>query len=89
MRGCGLKPDGREMVQIANYALRRMVMSRPNRRTERPTPGAFFFTGIGVFSKFCFSATIISDSKTYGTIGAVFGIMTWLIAIGAVPILGR
>jgi hypothetical protein len=26
---------------------------------------------------------LISDSKTYGTIGAIFGIMTWLIAIGA------
>jgi uncharacterized BrkB/YihY/UPF0761 family membrane protein len=29
-----------------------------------------------------------SDSKTYGTIGAIFGIMTWFIAIGAVIILG-
>ena len=47
-----------------------------------------FFTGLGVFSKFYFSATIISDSRTYGTIGAVFGILTWLIAIGAVIILG-
>jgi len=47
-----------------------------------------FFTGLGVFSKFYFSTTIISDSKTYGTIGAVFSIMTWLIAIGAVIILG-
>jgi len=72
----------------ANFVLRRTVMSRPNRRTECPTLGAFFFAGIGVFSKFYFSATIISDSKTYGTIGAVLGIMTWLIAIGAVPILG-
>ena len=61
-------------------------MSRPSRRTERPTLGAFFFTSLDVFSKFYFSATIISDSKTYGTIGAVFGIMTWLIAIGAVLI---
>jgi uncharacterized BrkB/YihY/UPF0761 family membrane protein len=64
-------------------------MSRPNRRTERPTLGAFFCAGIGVFSKFYFPATIISDRKTHGTIGAVFGIMTWLIAIGAVPVLGR
>ncbi|HSS88845.1 MAG TPA: YhjD/YihY/BrkB family envelope integrity protein [Streptosporangiaceae bacterium] len=47
-----------------------------------------FFTGLGVFSKFYFSATIISDSRTYGTIGAVFAILTWLIAIGAVIILG-
>jgi membrane protein len=46
------------------------------------------FGGLGVFSKFYFSETIISDSKTYGTIGAIFGIMTWFIAIGAVIILG-
>jgi membrane protein len=47
-----------------------------------------FFGGLGVFSRFYFSGTIISDSKTYGTIGAVLAIMTWLIAIGAVIILG-
>jgi membrane protein len=47
-----------------------------------------FYAGLGVFSRFYFSDTIISDSKTYGTIGAIFGIMTWLIAIGAVIILG-
>ena len=46
------------------------------------------YGGLGAFSKFYFSETIISDSKTYGTIGAVFSIMTWLIAIGAVIILG-
>lgn len=47
-----------------------------------------FYGGLGIFSKFYFSETIISDSKTYGTIGAIFGIMTWFIAIGAVIILG-
>jgi membrane protein len=47
-----------------------------------------FYGGLGIFSKFYFSGTIISDSKTYGTIGAIFGIMTWFIAIGAVIILG-
>ena len=46
------------------------------------------YGGLGLFSKFYFSGTIISDSKTYGTIGAIFGIMTWFIAIGAVIILG-
>jgi uncharacterized BrkB/YihY/UPF0761 family membrane protein len=50
--------------------------------------GRLLLADIGVSSKFCFSATVISDRKTYGTIGAVFGIMTWLIAIGAVPVLG-
>jgi membrane protein len=47
-----------------------------------------FFAGLGIFSKFYFSSTIISDSRTYGTIGAVFGILTWFVAIGAVIILG-
>ena len=47
-----------------------------------------FYGGLDVFSRFYFSDTIISDSKTYGTIGAIFGIMTWFIAIGAVIILG-
>jgi membrane protein len=47
-----------------------------------------FFVGLGVFSKSYFSPTIISDSRTYGTIGAVLGILTWFIAIGAVLILG-
>jgi membrane protein len=47
-----------------------------------------FYGGLGLFSKFYFSDTIVSDSKTYGTIGAIFGIMTWFIAIGAVIILG-
>jgi membrane protein len=47
-----------------------------------------FYGVLGEFSKFYFSETIIADSKTYGTIGAIFGIMTWFIAIGAVIILG-
>jgi membrane protein len=46
------------------------------------------FAGLGVFSTFYFSSTIISDSRTFGTIGAVFGILTWLIAIAAVIIIG-
>jgi membrane protein len=44
--------------------------------------------GLGVFSKFYFSPAIVSDSKTFGAIGAVFSIMTWFVAIGAVIILG-
>lgn len=41
-----------------------------------------------VFSKFYFSSTSISDSRTYGAIGAVFSILTWFIDIGTVIILG-
>jgi membrane protein len=61
-------------------------------RWRRLLPSAIltgvFFAGLGVFSKFYFSSTIISDSRTYGAIGAVFSILTWFIAIGAVIILG-
>jgi membrane protein len=48
----------------------------------------FCFAGLGVFSHFYFSSTIVSDSKTYGTIGAVLGVVTWLIAVGSVIIIG-
>jgi membrane protein len=47
-----------------------------------------FFAGLGVFSSLYFSSSIISDSKTYGTIGAVLSLVTWFIAVGAVIILG-
>lgn len=49
---------------------------------------AILFAGFGVFSNFYFSRTIISNSNLYGAIGAVFSIMTWLIATGAMIILG-
>jgi membrane protein len=48
----------------------------------------FCFAGLGVFSHFYFSSSIVSDSKTYGSIGAVLGIVTWLIAVASVIILG-
>jgi membrane protein len=35
-----------------------------------------------------FSSAIISDSRLYGTIGVVFTLLTWFIAIGAVIVLG-
>jgi uncharacterized BrkB/YihY/UPF0761 family membrane protein len=47
-----------------------------------------FSAGLGVFSTLYFSSSIISDSKTYGTIGAVLSLVTWFIAIGSVIILG-
>ena len=42
-----------------------------------------FFGGLGVFSKFYFSETIISDNKTYGTVGAISG--TQLLVNPALP----
>jgi membrane protein len=67
-----------------------LLVGRVRWRTLLPSAviTGVFYGGLGVFSRFYFSGTIISDSKTYGTIGAIFGIMTWFIAIGAVIILG-
>jgi membrane protein len=49
---------------------------------------ALFWLGLGVFASFYFSSTIIADSRLYGTIGVVFDLLTWFIAIGAVLTLG-
>jgi membrane protein len=49
---------------------------------------ALFWIGLELFSSAYFSATIISDSRLYGTIGVVFTLLTWFIAIGAVIVLG-
>jgi membrane protein len=61
-------------------------------RWRRLLPSAIatglFFAGLGIFSKFYFSSTIIHDHRTYGSIGAIFGILTWFVAIGAVVVLG-
>ncbi len=67
-----------------------LLDGRVARRTPLPSAviTGVFYGRLGVFSKFYFSGTITADSKTYGTIGAIFGIMTWFIAIGAVIILG-
>lgn len=47
-----------------------------------------FWLGLGVFAAFYFSSTIVSDSRTYGTIGVTFTLVTWFIAIGAVLTIG-
>ena len=72
------------------WTMRFLLAGRVPWRTLLPSAviTGIFYGGLGEFSKFYFSDTIISDSKTYGTIGAIFGIMTWFIAIGAVIILG-
>ena len=47
-----------------------------------------FWVGLAGFSAAVFSSTIVSDSRLYGTIGVVFTLLTWFIAIGAVVVLG-
>jgi membrane protein len=61
----------------------------PWRRLVRPalTSGVLWF-GFGLFSSVYFSPVVISDSHTYGTIGVVFGLLTWFFLIGGVVVLG-
>jgi membrane protein len=47
-----------------------------------------FWVALGAFAAFYFSSTIVDDSKTYGTIGVTFTLVTWFIAMGAVVTLG-
>jgi membrane protein len=47
-----------------------------------------FWVGLGAFASFYFSSTLISDSHLYGSIGVVFTLVSWFIAMGAVITLG-
>lgn len=49
---------------------------------------AVCWLGLGVFSSFYFSSSVITNNHEYGAIGVVFTLMSWLIAIGVVIILG-
>ena len=49
---------------------------------------AALWVALGLFSSLYLSPTMIDDSKTYGTIGVVFTILTWFMLIGGVIVLG-
>ncbi len=49
---------------------------------------ALLWIGLAFFSSAYFSSVLIDDSKTYGTIGVVFTLLTWFILIGNVIVLG-
>lgn len=92
-------PAGIGLVAVANFVIMTvffwwtihfLLAGRLPWRTLLPPAivTGILFAGFGIFSKFYFSRTIISNTKLYGAIGAVFSIMTWLIATGAMIILG-
>ena len=61
----------------------------PWRSVIRPALiSGLLWTALAVFSSAYFSTTVIDDSKTYGTIGVVFTLLTWFIMIGFVIMLG-
>jgi membrane protein len=49
---------------------------------------AFCYTGLGVFSALFFSNSIISNEKSYGPVGVVMILLSYMIAIGVVVHLG-
>lgn len=49
---------------------------------------ALLWMGLELFSAAYFSSAVVSDSRLYGTIGVVFSLMVWFIAIGVVIVLG-
>jgi len=60
----------------------------PRRLLPAAVVTALLRIGLGLFSAVYFSSAIISDSRLYGTIGVVFTLPIWFIAIGAVIVLG-
>lgn len=49
---------------------------------------ALLWLGLAVFSALFLASSVVSDSREYGTIGVVFTLLTWFIAIGIVIVLG-
>jgi membrane protein len=59
------------------------------RRVIRPAlVTAVLWLGLAFFSSAYFSSVVIDDSRTYGSIGVVFTLLTWFILIGGVIVLG-
>jgi membrane protein len=61
----------------------------PWRHLVRPAlVTSLLWLALALLSPIYFSATLVDDSKTYGTIGVVFTILTWFVLIGGVIVLG-
>jgi membrane protein len=59
------------------------------RRLARPAlASGLLWLAFGLFSSLYFSPLLVSDSRTYGTIGVVFSLLTWFFLIGGVIVLG-
>jgi membrane protein len=61
----------------------------PWRRLVRPAVlSALFWLGLALFSSVYFSSALISEHRLYGTIGVMFVLLSWFIAVGAIIVLG-
>jgi membrane protein len=72
------------------WTMRFLLAGRvPWRRLVRPAlVTALLWLALAFFSSLYFSSVLIDDSKTYGTIGVVFTLLSWFILIGVVIVLG-
>jgi membrane protein len=72
------------------WSIHYLLGGRESWRRVRPAAiaTAHFWNGLGVFAAFYFSTTVVDDSRTYGSIGVTFTLVTWFIAMGAVLTLG-
>ena len=72
------------------WSIHFLLAGRESWRRLRPAAiiSALLWVALGVFAALYFSSTIVSDSKTYGTIGVTFTLATWFIAMGAAITLG-
>jgi membrane protein len=80
-------PGGRVLAEILTFAIfapffwwtmHFLLAGRVRWRSLLPSAVATgaFYVGLGIFSESYFSSTINADSRTYGSIGAVLGILT-------------
>jgi membrane protein len=92
-------PAGRVFLGLGNLVIATALfwwglhfLLRGKESWRRVFPAALatgvFWVGLGAFASFYFSSTLVSDSHLYGTIGVVFTLITWFIAMGAVFTLG-
>ena len=72
------------------WGLRLLLENRLSWRYLLPSAVAtgLFWGGLALFSKFYFSQALVSSANTYGSIGVIFVVMTWLISAGVVIALG-
>ena len=72
------------------WGLRLLLENRLSWRYLWPSAVAtgLCWAGLALFSRFYFSQALVSSANTYGSIGVIFVLMTWLIACGVVIALG-
>ena len=96
LRGSPLRPEVSGLVDLAVlilvfwWSIHFLLAGRESWRSvfRAALTTAVFWIGLGVFSAFYFSSSIVSDDKLYGEVGVVVDLVTWFIAVGAVMMLG-